>query len=361
MSVLRIVMALAACVSLGGCSDAVFACDGDSDCESGELGQCEANGFCSFPDVDCPSGRRYGEFAGDDLANECVSENEAGSTGTADDGDDSGVSLDGEASSVTMPPTSSGADDSTTDTPVTIDPADSSGDDDVDPTIVTDTTDPTTGSTDPTTDGDPSSETSGGQAEPMTMSFGERDDADVQGVTHDTFILVDQPTLNNGAHPDFHISGNADVGAQEVALLAFDLAELPDLPVVSAELRIWTYDVVGPGAIQVHRVIETWDEGDGDFSEGVCNWTDREPMTPWSSPGAGVGSFDDEVLAEFEATRQYVELVIELPAALIDTLHAADGNDSIMLRTTDHASMWFASSEEADTSLRPLLVVTLQP
>ena len=35
-------------------------------------GTCEPNGFCSFPDTDCPSGSRYGEHAGAGLANTCV-------------------------------------------------------------------------------------------------------------------------------------------------------------------------------------------------------------------------------------------------------------------------------------------------
>ena len=38
----------------------------------GVAGQCEATGFCSFPDTGCPSGQRYGEFAGAGLAFDCV-------------------------------------------------------------------------------------------------------------------------------------------------------------------------------------------------------------------------------------------------------------------------------------------------
>lgn len=38
----------------------------------GVAGQCESVGFCSFPDTGCPSGQRYGEFAGAGLAYDCV-------------------------------------------------------------------------------------------------------------------------------------------------------------------------------------------------------------------------------------------------------------------------------------------------
>lgn len=42
-----------------GCSSAAFACDGNSQC--GADGLCEPQGYCSFPDLDCASGRRFGE------------------------------------------------------------------------------------------------------------------------------------------------------------------------------------------------------------------------------------------------------------------------------------------------------------
>jgi hypothetical protein len=44
-----------------------FTCTGDSSCGPG--GTCEANGFCSFPDSACPSGRRYGDLGG---SGQCV-------------------------------------------------------------------------------------------------------------------------------------------------------------------------------------------------------------------------------------------------------------------------------------------------
>src|SRR5262249_5965098 len=39
----------------------------------GAAGTCEANGFCSFPDSSCSSGRRYGELGGTS-AGQCVGE-----------------------------------------------------------------------------------------------------------------------------------------------------------------------------------------------------------------------------------------------------------------------------------------------
>lgn len=55
------------------CSGAdVFACSTDAECVDGEhAGQCQAEGYCSFPDPACPSGQRFGAHAGP-LANTCV-------------------------------------------------------------------------------------------------------------------------------------------------------------------------------------------------------------------------------------------------------------------------------------------------
>jgi hypothetical protein len=60
--------AIAACSPFGG---GAFSCDEDVQCGAG--GQCEPNGFCSFPDPDCDSGRSYGEASGP-LSGVCVGE-----------------------------------------------------------------------------------------------------------------------------------------------------------------------------------------------------------------------------------------------------------------------------------------------
>ena len=62
-------------VILGGCvsPSGVFHCQGAADCTyQGTAGFCEATGYCSFPDATCPSTRRYGAYAGDQLGGACV-------------------------------------------------------------------------------------------------------------------------------------------------------------------------------------------------------------------------------------------------------------------------------------------------
>jgi hypothetical protein len=55
-------LALGVVFVISGCLPTTqFECAMDQDCGNG---RCEADGFCSFPDPGCDSGRRYGEFSG---------------------------------------------------------------------------------------------------------------------------------------------------------------------------------------------------------------------------------------------------------------------------------------------------------
>ncbi len=66
-------VALAVCVLLGaGCQQETFFCDTPEDCASeGGGGACESTGYCSFPDPQCDTGRRYGDLAPSGLAGTC--------------------------------------------------------------------------------------------------------------------------------------------------------------------------------------------------------------------------------------------------------------------------------------------------
>ena len=57
-------------LALVGCKSFAYECATDMECGTG--GACETNRFCSFADSSCPSGRRYGEYAGNSLGNQCV-------------------------------------------------------------------------------------------------------------------------------------------------------------------------------------------------------------------------------------------------------------------------------------------------
>jgi hypothetical protein len=86
-------------VSLPGCEVGEFTCQSDVQCvgAGASPGVCQPDGYCSFPDTDCPTGQRYGEHSGPG-AGQCVGEDATGSTGAASNGgptgQDSGPGVD---------------------------------------------------------------------------------------------------------------------------------------------------------------------------------------------------------------------------------------------------------------------------
>jgi hypothetical protein len=73
---------VAGCVEAGS-----FHCSTNSQCGAGT---CETAGLCSFPDVHCPSGRSYGDYAGD-LAGTCTVQETASPPDAATAGVDAGA------------------------------------------------------------------------------------------------------------------------------------------------------------------------------------------------------------------------------------------------------------------------------
>ena len=76
-------IAVLATVAAHGCGPTTFECTQSSQCSVDGMGACQPDGWCSFPDADCASGQRYGEFAGDGQADACVpSDGELSSSGS---------------------------------------------------------------------------------------------------------------------------------------------------------------------------------------------------------------------------------------------------------------------------------------
>ncbi len=79
---------------LPSCGEPDFICADDRGCSAFAGGRCEAGGRCSYPDDDCPSGRRFSKLS--DAPNACVPEDDvatgpATATGTDGDGDGPGA------------------------------------------------------------------------------------------------------------------------------------------------------------------------------------------------------------------------------------------------------------------------------
>ncbi|MCA9650145.1 MAG: hypothetical protein H6712_17750 [Myxococcales bacterium] len=75
-------LALVVGIAAGSCGDPAFVCEDDSGCAGLADAVCEANGYCSVPDLECNSGRRYAPHSGE-LSDRCVPHDDGsdGSTG----------------------------------------------------------------------------------------------------------------------------------------------------------------------------------------------------------------------------------------------------------------------------------------
>lgn len=111
-----------------GCGSATFACEGDVEC--GANGQCEAQGYCSFPDTQCASGRRFGEGSAN-VSGACVpvTPNEGTSSGdpTATGGGSGSEASTAPLTSTTAAMTTTDQGTSSTTTPAVEDESSSTG------------------------------------------------------------------------------------------------------------------------------------------------------------------------------------------------------------------------------------------
>ncbi|MEM6997071.1 MAG: hypothetical protein AAF721_41590 [Myxococcota bacterium] len=88
---LAIAFGLAAASSVSCGNRDVFQCQSDTEC-SGSGGHCEAEGYCSFPDPGCDSGRRFGALSGSELSGSCVLARGSSTAGDPQTGSDAGSS-----------------------------------------------------------------------------------------------------------------------------------------------------------------------------------------------------------------------------------------------------------------------------
>ncbi len=101
---------LAAVLVTAGCSAQAYTCGASEQCDGGE---CQPNGFCSFPDPACESGQRYGEFSGQGLGGQCVEPLPGSSSGVTTTSVPAPSTTE-EASTTSADDTTSSSDESTT-------------------------------------------------------------------------------------------------------------------------------------------------------------------------------------------------------------------------------------------------------
>ncbi len=194
------------------------------------------------------------------------------------------------------------------------------------------------------------------------LLFGETDDADVTGVTVDTYLDSANPSFNYGAD----LIARVDDDPSTVALLRFDLSSIaPGVTITVAELSITTAaDALEEGSIQVYEVTEDWAEGDAVGAAAPANWTQRTATSDWTAAGAGTGSRATTAMSELvpgaTATRYPVTLPTDLVQRWVDDSSTNRGLVLVPIDAATHG-VDFESSESATAASRPTLFITYTP
>jgi hypothetical protein len=191
----------------------------------------------------------------------------------------------------------------------------------------------------------------------QTVTFGEDPLADHTGVTSDTYISQANGMGNNfGAADDIRIEqDNADRG-----LLRFDVRALPTTTtVLSASMRFYIETAAPGSTISIHRVREAWDEGNGDGTSGVANFTFRTGVIPWSLLGAAAPASIDPVAGTFSGDTLGT-IDVPLPASMVqDWVSNPTGNFGVLF-DSDSGSTVRLVSAEGQSSRAPVLTVTYE-
>lgn len=112
-------------------------------------------------------------------------------------------------------------------------------------------------------------------------------------------------------------------------------------------------------------MLESWEEGDGDHSPGVPNWTERAAGELWANEGAGVpASSEDIVLGTVDADVPRQAYTIAVPVDVVQEWVDTPGeNFGLRLAAVDYGDdyAWYLSSEYGTASRRPALFVTFVP
>ena len=202
----------------------------------------------------------------------------------------------------------------------------------------------------------------GAEIGPHTVQFGEADDAEVTGVTADTYLssVADERDLNHGEEPRLVVTGDP----ARTALVRFDLSALPGAVVIEhAELVLSPCQedgCVAGGSLAAFEVLEAWSEGEG--GAGCASWNCRVEGVAWSVPGCGYLSEEDRARVGEAAAQASLEGGV--PAALdvteVVARWVADpaANRGLALAIDEQSSAMLASSEAPDAHLRPRLSVT---
>jgi hypothetical protein len=177
----------------------------------------------------------------------------------------------------------------------------------------------------------------------------------------DAWIDQANATQNKGTDTTLHVQPVA--GKLRRTLVRFDFSSVsPSSCVSSAVLRLTLTAVQSTSrTYAVHRLSQSWTEGNGTANSGV-SWSRRDGVTAWTSPG---GDFNALATAQrATGTTNGVTLEWNVTADVAAFVAGTAANDGWLVKDANEGSggeFRFASRENGTIAKRPQVVITFGP
>ena len=102
-------------------------------------------------------------------------------------------------------------------------------------------------------------------------------------ILKDTWISQLQPSTNYGNSSILYL--NDAQGKQKRVLIKFDLSPFTGSTVLYANLKINVATVPSGALLEIHKALQAWEEGNGDQTAGIANWSQASANQSWQAPG----------------------------------------------------------------------------
>ncbi|MCP4272227.1 MAG: DNRLRE domain-containing protein [Gammaproteobacteria bacterium] len=191
-----------------------------------------------------------------------------------------------------------------------------------------------------------------------------------EGDTEDTMLISGSYSTSNFGSSDNLYIGSAGISLR--SLLKWDLSAIPPgSTIISAEMSLYSYQNHSGGGITInaHRMLQPWVEGSRVNQAGQqdnppsATWGDYGNGGVWDEPGAGGTADRDSSILSSTTNSGTGWYSWSLTSAIQHWMDGDWDNDGLILVSDNEGAnnlKIFRTSEYADVSLRPKLVIEYQ-
>ena len=175
-------------------------------------------------------------------------------------------------------------------------------------------------------------------------------------ILKDTWLNQLQTSNNYGNSNILYI--NEAQGKQKRGLLEFDLSPFVGSTVLYANLRLNVATVPSGSLLEIHQVLQAWEEGNGEQTTGVANWSEATTNQAWQSIG---GTYDPTVLIS-DPINSPGFLSFPIPNELIQFwLDNPQENHGLLLRNNVPFENMILGIYSAESQNPPTLEISFDP